>query len=52
MNFNDCESKSKSLSSQVKEYVERRHGEPNNFLFLPKMGLLGTLAGNEKKSQL
>ena len=28
----------------------RRHGEPNRFLFLPKMGLLGSQAGNEKKS--
>ena len=34
----------------VKEYVERRHDEPNKFLFLPKMGLLGSQAGNEKKS--
>ena len=29
-----------------KEYIERRHGEPNNFLFLPKMGLLDSQAGN------
>jgi hypothetical protein len=33
----------------VKEIVERRHGEPIKFLFLPKMGLLGSQAGNEKK---
>ena len=26
-----------------------RHGEPIKFLFLPKMGLLGSQAGNEKK---
>jgi hypothetical protein len=31
-----------------KEIVERRHGEPIEFLFLPKMGLLGSQAGNEK----
>jgi hypothetical protein len=33
----------------LKEIVERRHGEPIKFLFLPKMGLLGSHAGNEKK---
>jgi hypothetical protein len=27
-----------------KEYIERRHGEPFKFLFLPKMGLLGSQA--------
>ena len=32
-----------------KKIVERRHGEPIKFLFLPKMGLLGSQAGNEKK---
>ena len=32
-----------------KEIVERRHGEPIKFLFLPKIGLLGSQAGNEKK---
>jgi hypothetical protein len=32
----------------IKEIVERRHGEPIKFLFLPKMGLLGSQAGNEK----
>ena len=32
-----------------KEIVERRHEEPIKFLFLPKMGLLGSQAGNEKK---
>ena len=26
---------------RAKEYIERRHGEPFKFLFLPKMGLLG-----------
>ena len=31
-----------------KEIVERRHGEPIKFLFLPRMGLLGSQAGNEK----
>ena len=30
-------------SGSIKEYIERRHGEPFKFLFLPKMGLLGTL---------
>jgi hypothetical protein len=33
----------------IKETVERRHGEPIKFLFLPKMGLLGSQAGIEKK---
>ena len=28
--------------AEAKEYVERRHGEPFKFLFLPKMGLLGS----------
>ena len=32
----------------TKEIVERRHGEPVKFLFLPKMGLLGIQAGNKK----
>ena len=31
-----------SLTS--KEIVERRHGEPIKFLFLPKLGLLGSHA--------
>ena len=30
-----------------KVIVERRHGEPIKFLFLPKMGLLGSQVGNE-----
>ena len=34
-----------------KEYIERRHGEPFKFLFLPKMGLLGSQAELEKKVQ-
>ena len=33
-----------------KEYVEKRQGQPNEFLFLPKMGLFGSQAGNEKKT--
>ena len=28
------------LAGNSKEIVERRHGEPKKFLFLPKMGLL------------
>jgi hypothetical protein len=36
---------------QAKEYKERRHGEPFKFLFLPKMGLLGSQAVLEKKVQ-
>mgnify|MGYP000926482267 CR=1 FL=1 len=36
----------------IKEIVERRHGEPIKFLFLPKMGLLGSQAGNEKNCWL
>jgi hypothetical protein len=35
-----------------KEIVERRHGEPIKFLFLPKMGLFGRQASNEKKGCL
>ena len=40
------------LEVTTKEYVERRHGELNKFLFLPKMDLLGSQAGNEKKTIL
>ena len=29
-------------------YIERRHGEPCKFLFLPKMGLLGSQANTKK----
>ena len=36
---------------KIKEYIERRHGEPFEFLFLPKMGLLGSQAVLEKKVQ-
>ena len=36
----------------IKEIVERRHGEPIKFLFLPKMGLLDSQAGNEKNCWL
>ena len=32
--------------------VERRHGKPIKFLFLPKTGLLGSQAGYEKKCWL
>ena len=35
----------------TKEYIERRHGEPFKFLFLPKMGLLGSQAVLEKQVQ-
>ena len=38
------------LGPGSKEYVERRHGEPIRFLFLPKMGILGNQASTEKKS--
>ena len=41
-----------SSSGKTKEIVERRHGEPIKFLFLPKMGLLGSLTGNEKNCWL
>ena len=37
------------ISLRVKKIVERRHGEPLKFLFLPKMGLLGSQASTEKK---
>ena len=36
----------------LKEYIERRHGEPFKFLFLPKMGLLGSQACTRKKSPI
>jgi hypothetical protein len=38
-----------SKSVKAKEIEERRRGEPIKFLFLPKMGFLGSHAGNEKK---
>ena len=40
------------LQEYLKEIVERRHGEPIKFLFLPKMGLLGSQAVNEKNCWL
>ena len=40
-----------NFKSIAKEYIERRHGEPFKFLFLPKMGLLGSQAVLEKKVQ-
>jgi hypothetical protein len=40
-----------TLCGQSKEYIERRHGEPFKFLYLPKMGLLGSQAVLEKKIQ-
>ena len=40
------------LFVEPKEIVERRHREPIKFLFLPKMGLLGSQASNEKKTLL
>ena len=43
------EKKIPTITLRGKEIVERRHGEPIKFLFLPKMGLLGSQAGNEKK---
>ena len=39
----------KILLIYTKEIVKRRHGEPIKFLFLPKMGLLGSQASTEKK---
>ena len=33
----------------IKEYVERRHGEHFKFVFLPKMGILGSQASIRKK---
>ena len=35
-----------------KEIVEKRHGEPIKFLFLTKMGLLGSQASTEIKNWL
>jgi hypothetical protein len=40
-----------TFSLRGKEYIERRHGEPFKFLFLIKMGLLGSQAVLEKKVQ-
>ena len=36
---------------KTKDYIERRHGEPSKFLFLPRMGLLGSQASMWKKVQ-
>ena len=36
---------------RIKEIVERRNGEPIKFLFLPKMGLLGSQACTEKQDR-
>ena len=44
IDINDCHE-----WATAKEIVERRHGEPIKFLFLPKMGLLGSQASTEKK---
>jgi hypothetical protein len=41
----------KQIPIQFKEYIKRRHGEPFKFIFLPKMGLLGSQAVLEKKVQ-
>ena len=38
-----------SLLPSIKEIVERRHGEPIKFLFLPKMSLLGSQGSTEKR---
>jgi hypothetical protein len=40
----------KKVPAIIKEYIERRHGEPFKFLFLPRMGLLGSQAVLEKKT--
>jgi hypothetical protein len=37
------------LCNTIKEIVEKRHREPIEFLFLPKMGLLGSQVCTEKK---
>ena len=39
-----------NIPDGTKEYIERRHGEPFRFLFLPKMSLLGSKASTSKKS--
>ena len=31
-----------------KKYVERRHSEPNKFIFQPNIGLLGSQVGNDE----
>ena len=38
-----------SLVPSIKKIVERRHGEPIKFLFLPKMGLWGCQGSTEKE---
>jgi hypothetical protein len=47
-----CPSIFAALKTVSKEIVERKHGEPIRFLILPKMGLLGSQAGNEKSCWL
>jgi hypothetical protein len=39
----------RKLEYSTKEYIERKHGEPFKFIFLPKMGLLGSQAKNSLK---
>ena len=39
-----------NFMGKSKKYIERRHGEPFKFLFLPKMDLLGSQASTWKKS--
>ena len=41
----------REFSFSLKEYIERRHGEPFKFLLLPRMGILGSLASTWKKVQ-
>ena len=40
------------FSTDAKEYIKRRHGEPFKFLFLPKMGLIGRQVSTRKNIQL
>ena len=43
---------SQNERDRTKDYVKRRHGEPNKFIFLSKMGFLGSQARNEKKESI
>ena len=49
--YHSSVAKTTHILIKSKEYIERRHGEHFKFLFLPKMGVLGSQAVLEKKVQ-
>ena len=52
VNYLSCKinrQKSQVFLTKSKEYIERRHGEPFKFLFLTKMGLLGSQTVHTRK---